>query len=330
MTRSPRRTVRPGRAVLGVGSAGLVLACAASPACGADVDVGGPRPQANGGDAAACGAPAYDQVVLCDGPVAYWAMDGTTGTEPDLAANKNTGTYQGGTPLRAALPNGDVAADFDGATQYLTVPSSASLSITTTGDLTWEGWIRPDVLQFPHDGGAGYADWMGKCERYASTCEWEARLYDTTNSEGRCNRFAAFVFNPGAGSGSGAYWQPACGVLQAARWYHVVGEYTTRGQPADCPNAVTYPGSIDIWVDGVEWSQPGKTPTGCMSEFDVVPVANGSALNIGTMAKDTWFQGAVGKVAVYDYLLGQARITAHYQAMTGQLPGGSCASTCTP
>jgi hypothetical protein len=310
--------------------AAVAFACATSPACGADVDVGGPRTAASAGDAAACGAPGYDSVVLCDAPVAYWAMNGTTGTERDLTGRGHDGAYPNGMPALTPLPNGDAAADFDGATQYLTVASDPSLSITATGDLTWEGWIRPDVLQFPHDGGIGYVDWMGKCERYAPSCEWEARLYDTTNSEGRCNRFAAFVFNPAAGSGSGAYWQPACGVLQAARWYHVVGEYTMHSQPADCPNAAAYPGSINIWVNGVEWSQPGKTPTGCMSEASVAPAANGSALNIGTMAKDTWFQGAIGKVAIYDSLLGQARITAHYQAMTGQLPGGSCASTCTP
>jgi hypothetical protein len=47
------------------------------------------------------------------------------------------------------------------------------------------------------------------------------------------------------------------------------------------------------------------------------------------MAFDTWFQGAIGKVAIYDYLLSNAQIAAHYQAMTGLAPAGSCANTCT-
>ena len=32
-----------------------------------------------------------------------------------------------------------------------------------------------------------------------------------------------------------------------------------------------------------------------MSQYDVVPAANGSPLNIGTMALDSWFKGAIGK-----------------------------------
>jgi hypothetical protein len=65
-----------------------------------------------------------------------------------------------------------------------------------------------------------------------------------------------------------------------------------------------------------------------MSQYNVVPVANDSAVNVGTMARDAWFQGAVGKVAIYDFLLSQAQITNHYQSMTGKQPTGSCNNTC--
>jgi hypothetical protein len=170
---------------------------------------------------------------------------------------------------------------------------------------------------------------MGKCDSYAPTCEWEARMYNTTNSQNRCNRLTAYAFNPSAGLGSGADWQPVCGLFQAGQWLHVVGEYTTLDQPADCPNDPAHPGSLDIWVDGVRWDQSAHNPTGCMSQYQVVPKANGSALNIGTMALDTWFQGAVGKVAVYGYLLTQKQIAAHYEAMTGHAPAGSCSDMCT-
>jgi hypothetical protein len=283
------------------------------------------------GGGPACGSGAsYDQVLLCDHPVAYWGMN-KPGSEPDLTGNGNIGTYMGGTPAPATLPNGDQAADFNGSSQYLTIPSDASLSIPTTGNLTWEAWIRPDVLQFPHDdGSSGYVDWMGKCDQYKPTCEWEARMYDTNTNESpnRPNRLSAYVFNPSAGLGSAADWQPASGVVQAGQWYHVVGEYTTLSQPSDCPSDPSYPGSINIWVNGVPWSQTNHNPTGCMSQYNVVPKAGPSALNIGTMAMDSWFKGAIGKVAVYSYLLSQAQITDHYQAMTGKLPAGSCADTC--
>jgi hypothetical protein len=271
----------------------------------------------------------YDDLILADHPVAYWAMDHASGTEPDLTHHGHTGTYPVGTKAQVMLPNGNLAADFNGSDQYLTVPSSASFSIPTTGNLTWEAWIRPDVLQFPHDDGTdGFVDWMGKCQDYAPSCEWEARMYGTVTSEARPSRLSAYVFNPGAGLGSAADWQPQPGAIAAGSWYHVVGEYTILSAPADCADTATYPGAIDIWVNGVEWDHAAHGDTGCMSQYQVVPEASSSPLNIATMATDSWFAGAIGKVAIYEVRLTQAQISAHFQAMTGQAPTGSCADTC--
>lgn len=57
-----------------------------------------------------------------------------------------------------------------------------------------------------------------------------------------------------------------------------------------------------------------------MSQYEVKPEANDSALNIGTMAKDAWFQGSIAKVAIYDVRLSNETVRAHYQAMTGKAP----------
>jgi hypothetical protein len=272
-------------------------------------------------------APAtYNAVVLADNPVAFWELaNASTGSEPDRTGHGHTGTYRGGTPALVDLPNGDRAADFNGVSEYVTVPSSPAFSIPTTQALTWEAWIRPDVLQFPHSSG-GYVDYMGKCASYSPTCEWEARMYNLTNAQNRVSRLSAYVFNPGAGLGSGADWQPANGVIQAAHWYHVVAEYQTRSQPAGCSGPQV--GGINIWVNGVEWNMSVHLQTGCLSQFGVTPVANNSPLNIGTMAMDTWFQGAIGKVAIYDHLLSTAQITRHYSVMTSATPAGTCGDTC--
>jgi hypothetical protein len=278
----------------------------------------------------ACTAMAsYNQTVLNDRPVAFWNINARSSTEPDLTGNGNGGTYEGGSPTVTTMPNGDQVAVFNGSTQYLNVPSKPSLSIPTTGSLTWEMWVQPRVLQFPNSSTDGYVDVMGKCADYAPTCEWESRMYNTSNPQGRCNRLSAYAFNPTAGLGSGADWQPVCGLLQAGEWIHVVGVYTVLSQPSDCPSAPAYPGSLDIWVNGVKWNQSVHSPTGCMSQYNVVPQVNNSPLNIGTMAGDTWFDGAIGKVAIYNYPLSQIQISNHYQAMTGRQPTGSCAVTCT-
>jgi hypothetical protein len=321
----------------GVGATAAGNGGGGAPAAGDGVGSSNPSAGAagstEGGTAGTAGdANGYDASVLGDQPVAFWALNRAPMSETDLTGNGHDGSYQGlGAPPLAQLPNGDSAADFDGAQQYLTVPSSAVFSIPTTGTLTWEAWLRPDVLQFPHDDGvSGYVDWLGKCESYGPTCEWEARMYDTNTQESpnRPNRISAYVFNPSAGLGSAADWQPSAGLIMAGTWYHVVGTYSILTQPADCTNTAAAPGSIDIWVNGVKWDHGAHGQTGCMSQYSVVPKANGSALNIATMAKESFFRGAIGKVAIYDHPLSQAQITNHYALMTGKQPTGSCAATC--
>jgi len=284
---------------------------------------------------------AYDQVILGDHPVAFWDLTAAGATETDLTGNGNTGTYVGGSPGMSAMPNGDLAAVFNGISEYLTVQSNASFSVPTTKYLTWEIWIQPSVLQFPHSDGTGeYVDVMGKCANYSPTCEWETRMYNTnTGSENRPNRMSAYIFNPSAGEGAAADWQPVSGLIQAGQWYHIVGEYTTDPTltPGGCPFAASYPGAINVWVNGVLWNEPAHFPTGCMNQgtgsgIAVIPQANNSPLNIGTMATDTWFEGAIGKVAIYNYLLTQSQITNHYQTMMGKQPTGNCTQpggTCT-
>lgn len=270
----------------------------------------------------------YDKAVLADSPSMYLAMSaGSTGSEKDVSGHNNNGTYKGGAPVVATLPNGDKAAAFNGSSQYLTVPSAPALSIATTRELTWEAWIRPDTLQFANASGDGYVDWMGKCQDYSPSCEWEARMYSSNTSEGRANRLSAYAFNSSAGLGSAADWQPAANLVQAGKWIHVVAQYQTLTTPSGCSTAT--PGSINIWVNGIKQDFGSHAPTGCMSQYKILPKSGSSALNIGTMALDTWFKGAVGKVAVYDHLLTQTQINAHFTAMTGKQPSGSCGATCT-
>jgi hypothetical protein len=119
--------------------------------------------------------------ILADGPVAYWAMNKFSGTETGSHRQQPHRHVSRRHHDARALPNGDQAADFNGSSQYVSVPSSAAFSIPTTHNLTWEAWIRPDVLQFPNDS-SGYVDWMGKCQDYSPTCEWEARMYSTTTA----------------------------------------------------------------------------------------------------------------------------------------------------
>jgi len=266
-------------------------------------------------------AVSYNQTVLNDKPVAFWPMGNTKVVEKDITSNGHNGTYKGNRPFLTNMPNNDSASEFSAPNQYLTIPSSPVFSVTTTHRLTWEAWIKPSTLKFSYASSSGYVEWMGKCQNYAPSCEWTARMYDSTNAQGRCDRLSAYIFNP-----SGAFWQPKCGEIQSNQWIYVVGEYDTDSTPRDCDPA--YPGSINIWVDGIEWNQYYHGATGCMSEYSVRPQANNSPLNIGSASLDTWFQGAIGKVAIYNYALSQNQINTHYKSMTGTMPSGYCNDTC--
>ena len=283
----------------------------------------------------------YDSTILADSPVAFWDLKSQSGTETDLTGNGHTGTYNGASPVKlTTLPDGESVDDFNTGTlnQYISVPNSSVFSIPTTGQLTFEGWIRADVSQFTGDAGSGYVDWMGKCDSYSPTCEWEARMYSTTTSEtpNRPNRTSGYVFNNTAGTGSAGDWQPALvgggssSIYAAFDWEYVVVEYQTLTNTG-ATGCTTPIGTIMIWVNGVEWDQAIHSDTGCMSQYGITPTAHTSVVNIGTMATgdNAYFQGAIGKVAIYDSLLTQTQINNHFTAMTGTSPSGSCGDTCT-
>jgi hypothetical protein len=48
----------------------------------------------------------------------------------------------------------------------------------------------------------------------------------------------------------------------------------------------------------------------------VTPATTSSPFNIGTRNNNSYFEGAVCKVAVYNYALTAAQIANHYAAMT--------------
>ena len=252
----------------------------------------------------------YDRQVLSFHPVLYLALgNASSGIEPDLSGNGNNGIYEpsGGKPDLTTLPNGDLASAFDGVSQYVQVPSSRSLSVTDTGCLTVEAWIKPAVLQFPHTQGSGYVYVLGKGT--VGKQEYAMRMYSYSNSEvpPRPNRISAYLFNLAGGKGSGAYFQD---VVHPGDWIMVAFVIDSRSS-AEWPD-----GYISIYKNG---QMRGRQVS--LSQFNVKPGASNAPLRIGTRDLDSFFDGAIGKVAIYDSILSAQDILATYQAMYSSLPG---------
>lgn len=225
----------------------------------------------------------------------FLAMDTPSkGTQADLSGSGNNGTYVGGTPPLASLPNGDQAADFNGSSEYVTVPAAAALSVPTSQSLTIESWIRPDTLQFPNSEEQQYVYWLGKGNA-TQGYEYANRMYSLTNSADRPNRISDYDWNVSGGLGSGAYFQDT---LTAGAWIMV----------DDVISMTT--GDISIYKNGV------LRETVPLSQYSVTPGVTQAPFNIGTRDYNSWFEGAIGKVAVYNYALSAAQISAHYAAMS--------------
>jgi hypothetical protein len=248
----------------------------------------------------------YDDTLLSQNPVMYLTMGhSSSGSEPDLSGDGQNGTYYptGEEPEAVVLPNGDLAADFNGTSEYLQVPNDVDLSVTDTGELTVEAWVRPDTLQFPAEQGTGYVNFMGKGDD--GNEEYELRMYSLVNTEVpvRPNRVCAYAFNLDGGEGSGAYFQDPVTVGQ---WMMVTMVINTS------PLSPTYPtGYIKIYNDA---QLRGTVP---LTQFDVTPQHGNAPFRVGTSSLESNFEGAIGKVAVFDYELSPAQIGQAYAAMTG-------------
>ncbi len=240
----------------------------------------------------------YDKQIISESPVLYLPLSGGSGGVADHSFNGHTGQAVNA-PTLTALPNGDAATVFDGATQYVEVPDNDYLSITKTGVLTVEAWMRPDVLEFPHDESTGYVHWMGKGVHGQN--EYVSRMYSqtTTDTPARPNRISGYSFNLGGGLGAGSYFQDA---VSSGEWIHYVLVINTLNTSGQYPTGYT-----KIFKDGVQRDQDA------LQDYNITPANGTSPFRIGSVDFNSYFQGAVAKVAIYNYELTPATIHAHYR-----------------
>jgi hypothetical protein len=243
------------------------------------------------------GGSVYDQTVAGLRPVMHLSMDPASAPK-DVSGNGRTPSFVGGTPASATMPNGEKTASFNGTGQYLTVPHHASLSVPTKRKLTIVAWIRPSVLNFTRTENEDFVYFLGKGNP-TQGYEYANRMYSKVNSANRPNRISFYQWNPSGGLGSGSYFQDE---VNTTDWIMVT-------DTVDMDK-----GTIDIYKNG---ALRDTTP---LSQYDVTPQTTLSPFNVGARNGNSFFQGAVGKVAVFDRILSTAEMASLYKAMT---QGGS-------
>jgi hypothetical protein len=249
----------------------------------------------------------YDGLVLRDHPVAYYG----DASGKDFCGGHREGVIKAGTS-RTSMPVGSSAMDFNGQDQYMEIASDPVFSVPTSGVLTIEAWLRPDVLDFPKTEGSGYVYWLGKGA--AGQQEYACRMYGqhpSGHDRDRINRISGYVFNASGGLGAGSYYQATpADPVQAGEWIHYVLIINTT--PA--ASSGKFPtGYTRLYV--TRKGQRMATDQDALAGYHIVPAAGGAPLRIGTREFGSFFKGAVGKVAVYNYELSARQVEVHEQSM---------------
>jgi hypothetical protein len=197
------------------------------------------------------------------------------------------------------------AAIFDGLGDYLEIANHADYSIATAGELTIVALIRPDSLSMPAQEGTGYVHWLGK--GVPGHDEWTFRMYQLGNSEHRQNRISCYAFNldaraGGTRFGNGSFFQDN---LSPGQWLLVAGAW-------DSTHVYIYRDGVLRDSDLLDQSATGG-PT-------IIPAHGSAPVRIGTRDFNSFFQGAISRVAIFSRKLTDSEQSALQSAcMDGTL-----------
>jgi hypothetical protein len=223
----------------------------------------------------------YDRLVWSHSPALLLSND------KDLSGRGHTITKHAGQATTA--PNGDRVTAYNSDddsvhTDYTEVADADDLSIMHTGVFTMEAWFRPDVVNFTDYEAEGYVHWLGK--GVPNQHEYVARIYNQSALD-RPNRVSGYAFKLGGGLGAGSYFQDP---MTAGEWIHfaVVVDTVNKDRKGW--------GTIRIYKNAVL-----RDTDSLGGSYKITP-GNGTApFRVGTRDFASFFEGAIGKVAVYNY-----------------------------
>ena len=236
------------------------------------------------------GAGAYAAAVMSDGPIAYWRMEETSGTNVVDHVGSYNGTITGGTlGVSGAVGKGFT---FDGVDDHLagTTLGSFGSNIGTLG-FTFEFWIkttttaRKVIFGFFNDG-----------------FNTGIQVVTNTNAAGSAllsNSTHFQIRQEGANQSLGAFSSAA---VYDGAWHHVVLVRPSGSAPIHV-----------AYVDGVAVTTTMHTNQSGSSFANLAyPLRIGARSNRATV--DEFFAGSLDEFAVYSKALGSTAVIDHYYA----------------
>ena len=216
----------------------------------------------------------YSDLIINDGPVAYWRLGESSGTTAADEMGNHAGTYVNSPTLGVAgalVGDTDTAVDLDGANDYI----NTSLNSTWINDnhslLTIEGW-------FQYTGGASYAALWGTRSTGLSGGMWMAR---------QANGTLQFTL-------AGIADYPTNYTVPSNQWVHIV--------------AVRNGTSFKLYVNGS--LQDSFAVSSSLNSTNTDFVIGARATH---EASTTSWDGRVDEFAVYTSELTATQVQAHYE-----------------
>ena len=218
-----------------------------------------------------------------NGLVGYWRLGEGGGTvAEDLSSTGNDGTYTN-TPTLGATGSikgdNDTSVTFTAASQeYVTISDNSAYSPATTGDLSVEAWIKGGAT-------AGHIVTKGNWDDSGSF-EWQLNW---NSSQG----FSAWAWAPD-GTQIGRVDSPT-GLAQNV-WHHLVVIFRQSG-------------NMEMYVDGA------------LTEIDTMGATTDKTSPVEIAARadhfDSWLNGSIDDVAIYNVALTGDQVKEHYLAGGG-------------
>lgn len=248
----------------------------------------------------------YIDVVQADSPYAFWQLNegnGTTAVDSSTNPGGHNGEYDhygvGSPTLGAAgIPGGGTAASFNGINNqaYISTPGYYATAYTL------EAWVKADA---------------GATTSRNILCKGVGDLTNDYSGQLLINSAGHFeTYDYAYGTGLNGYmYVGGTTVVQPGQWYHVVAWYNP-GQPDGAESQAIYVNGVKEasfagWSASNPWNYGNDGRWGIGALTGKIPSTRGIA---------NWFQGEIADVAIYNSVLSDGQILAHYNAGITPVP----------
>ena len=269
--------------------------------------------------------PIYRELVLHDGPTAYWSFDESKDSESHVAANL-AGPSLGGTlggkslsvvagPRSPMFPKfggeQNTAIEFQAGSGWIEIADpgeSSALDFDNGEAITLEAWVNPakDI----ETAGLVYLLGKGRTSRsgeHSINQNYGLRLKTIVSKNQSTRAALSFLFRSRGEEGDWHRWTSRGSFIMGDGWHHVVLTYEF-GKPE----------SIRGYIDGKQ--TPGKWDMG--GKTDRPPYLSNDKLWLGTsmeQAPASSLNGAMDEVAIYRKALSAEQIQSHFELKLPEL-----------